>query len=98
GLLLRRFGLPVTAIVVAIVAASCSRSGNPTVATPTTTAPAQVTTTTAAGPGPGDFGTLKAVCGPGTAKGATDKGVTDTAINVSTMADPGATVQPGLDQ
>jgi hypothetical protein len=56
------------------------------------------TSTPAAAPGPGDFGSLKAVCGPGNAKGATDKGVTDTSIDIGTMADPGATVQPGLDQ
>jgi ABC-type branched-subunit amino acid transport system substrate-binding protein len=46
----------------------------------------------------GDFGNQKDVCGPGDAKGATDLGVTDTTIRVGTMADPGASVQPGLDQ
>ena len=46
-------------------------------------------TTGAAASGVGDFGTLKAVCGPGDAKGATDPGVTDTSINMATMSDPG---------
>ena len=46
----------------------------------------------------GDFGTLKKVCGSGNAKGATDKGVTDTSINVATMSDPGNTAVPGLNQ
>jgi hypothetical protein len=61
------------------------------------THPLAATTTTAAGPGPGDFGTLKAVCGPGNASGATDKGVTDTGIRAATMSDPGNTAVPGLD-
>ncbi|MBV8951146.1 MAG: ABC transporter substrate-binding protein [Actinobacteria bacterium] len=56
------------------------------------------TSTTAAGVGSGDFGDQKAVCGPGNAKGATALGVTDTSIRVGTMADPGTTAQPGLDQ
>jgi hypothetical protein len=55
-------------------------------------------TTGTSGSASGDFGTLKAVCGPGNAKGATDPGVTDTSISVATMADPGATIRPGLDQ
>jgi ABC-type branched-subunit amino acid transport system substrate-binding protein len=46
----------------------------------------------------GDFGDLKAVCGPGDAKGATARGVTDTEIHVSTMADPSNTAAPGLGQ
>ena len=81
--------------VIAMVAVACGgRSG--TSSTPTTAASSAPTTAAAAQAG--DFGTLKGVCGPGTAKGATDKGVTDTAIDVGTMADPGATVSPGLDQ
>jgi len=56
--------------------------------------------TTAGGSGTalGDFGDLQAVCGPGTAKGATDQGVTDTEIVVGTIADPGNTFVPGLNQ
>lgn len=56
------------------------------------------TDTTAAGAAAGDFGDLKAVCGPGSAKGATDQGVTDTEIVVGTIADPGNTFVPGLNQ
>jgi ABC-type branched-subunit amino acid transport system substrate-binding protein len=47
---------------------------------------------------PGDFGSLKAVCGPGKATGATAQGVTDTSIDVGTMSDPGSSVMPGLNQ
>jgi hypothetical protein len=89
----------VAPVCLALLAGACSRSGNSAInQSPTTAAQASGTSTTAAGPGPGDFGTLKAVCGPGNASGATDLGVTNTSINVATMADPGATVSPGLDQ
>jgi hypothetical protein len=47
---------------------------------------------------PGDFGSLKGVCGPGTATGATDQGVTDKTIDIGAMSDPGAAAEPGLDQ
>lgn len=55
-------------------------------------------TTTVAAPGPGDFGTLKNVCGPGDAKGATAQGVSDTEIVIGTASDVGNTVVPGLNQ
>ena len=92
----------VAALSLALIGAACSgrsSSSSTTTAAPTTAAPAASTTTAAAAaaPGPGDFGTLKGVCGPGTASGATDKGVTDTGIRVATMADPGNTAVPGLD-
>ena len=87
------------------LATACSRSDNSssaksstTVASATTGAPGATTATTVAGPGPGDFGTLKALCGPGDAKGATDQGVTDTEIRMGTMSDPGAVAAPGLNQ
>jgi hypothetical protein len=78
----------------ALVAGACGRSGT---SSPTTAA-SSATSTTAATAKAGDFGTLSSVCGPGNATGATDKGVTNTGIDVGTMADPGATVSPGLDQ
>jgi ABC-type branched-subunit amino acid transport system substrate-binding protein len=77
-------------LVVALLAVGCSRSGG--------SSKGGTTTTTVAKIGSGDFGDVKAVCGPGTAKGATSLGVTDTEIRVGTMADPGTPVQPGLDQ
>ncbi len=83
--------VPLTAV---LVAAGCGRSSGSKASSASTAAAGQ----SASGHVSGDFGTLKAVCGPGNAKGATDAGVTDTSINVATMADPGATVDPGLDQ
>jgi hypothetical protein len=47
---------------------------------------------------PGDFGSLKGVCGPGKATGATAQGVTDTSIDVGTMSDPANTMIPGINQ
>jgi ABC-type branched-subunit amino acid transport system substrate-binding protein len=70
-------------------------------AEPTTTAAAatpDATTTTTAAVGPGDFGSMKEICGPGDAKGATARGVTDTEIHVGTMGDPTNTVLPGIGQ
>jgi ABC-type branched-subunit amino acid transport system substrate-binding protein len=46
----------------------------------------------------GTFGDLKEVCGPGDASGATALGVTDNAIQVGTIADPGFVGRPGLNQ
>jgi ABC-type branched-subunit amino acid transport system substrate-binding protein len=84
------------AVSVALVATACNGHRARSSST-TPVGAAAATTSTAAGPGPGDFGTLKAVCGPGGAAGATDKGVSDTDIRVATMADPGNSVLPGLD-
>ncbi|MCU0270566.1 MAG: ABC transporter substrate-binding protein [Acidimicrobiales bacterium] len=48
-------------------------------------------------PAPGVFGDMaEPVCGPGDASGSTDQGVTDDAIKVGTLADPGNTIIPGL--
>jgi ABC-type branched-subunit amino acid transport system substrate-binding protein len=93
----RRTAALAAGVSLALIGAACSGHGSSSSTTaPPTTAAAAATTTTAAGPGPGDFGTLKAVCGPGTASGATDKGVTDTEIRAATMSDPGNTAVPGL--
>lgn len=79
-------------VVVALVSSACSRSGGSSKGTSGTTAGKAAATAA------GDFGDLKGVCGPGTSKGATDLGVSDSVIRVGTMADPGNTVSPGLDQ
>ena len=44
------------------------------------------------------FGTIASPCGPGSATGATDVGVTDSEIHVVTIADPANTAKPGLNQ
>ena len=78
----------------ALLSGACSRGGSTSTSSSTT----PPTTAAAAAKGPGDFGTLKAVCGPGSAKGTTDAGVTDTSIDIGTMSDPGAAAAPGLNQ
>ncbi len=89
------------ACVVALGSVSaCGRSGGSKASAPAS-ASAKVSASapaTSTAPGPGDFGTLKAICGPGDAKGATARGVTDTEIRVSTMGDPSNTVIPGAGQ
>ncbi|GAC1314331.1 MAG: hypothetical protein NVSMB12_07420 [Acidimicrobiales bacterium] len=83
------------AAALAVLTGACSRSGT---SVPASSSAGRSTTTAAAAAGPGDFGTLKAVCGPGAPKGATDPGVTDTTIDIGTMSDPGAAAAPGLNQ
>jgi hypothetical protein len=94
-----RTGRVAVAIAIAALGAptACGRSSNtPAGSDGTTTNPSSGASTTAAAKG--DFGTLKGICGPGDAKGATQKGVTDTEIRVGTTADPGAAAVPGLEQ
>jgi ABC-type branched-subunit amino acid transport system substrate-binding protein len=79
-------------IVVVMIAAGCSRSSSSSKNTGSTT------TSGGASAATGDFGTIKGLCGPGNAKGATDQGVTDGSIRVGSMSDPGNSVQPGLNQ
>ena len=76
--------------VVVLLAAGCSRGSSPKGSGNTSTSAAAATS--------GDFGDVKGLCGPGNAKGATAQGVTPSEIRVGTMADPGTSVQPGLDQ
>jgi len=66
-------------MVVALLATACSRSSSSSKGS---------SNTTAASGGSGDFGSLKNVCGPGSSKGATALGVTDSTIRVGTMSDP----------
>ena len=77
--------------------AGCGRSSSPPAASstpPTSAAPSSSSSASTAG----SFGTLTDVCGPGTAKGATSRGVTNTTINIATFSDTGNTIQPGLEQ
>jgi len=54
-------------------------------------------TATTAGATTASFGTLASPCGPGAASGATQKGVTDTAITIGYGDDAGFAQSPGLD-
>jgi hypothetical protein len=79
--------------------AACGRSSSTPADTggtgQNTAAPSAATTSASAA---GDFGTLKGICGPGNAKGATAKGITDSEIHIGTTADPGSSAVPGLEQ
>ena len=71
--------------VLAVVAAGCSSGRSTTSGTTTTKPPAAAT-----------FGDLQSPCGKGDAKGATDQGVTDTAITIAFGDDRGFQGSPGL--
>jgi hypothetical protein len=81
--------------VTGLAACGHSSSGPAASASAATPTPAASSSKAAA---VGSFGTLTDVCGPGTAKGATARGVTDTAIDLSTFSDTGNSIQPGLEQ
>jgi ABC-type branched-subunit amino acid transport system substrate-binding protein len=82
--------------VLALALGACGRSGTASgqPSSPATSASSSASGTAA----PGTFGTLKGICGPGNAKGATARGVTDSTIRVAVNADPGNTAAPGLEQ
>jgi ABC-type branched-subunit amino acid transport system substrate-binding protein len=84
-----------------LVAASCSRSGGGSAEATT----ASKSPGSSAAPGGGDtalanggFGDLSKVCSSGDAKGATDKGVTDTDIHIGTVTDKGFPGRSGLNK
>jgi ABC-type branched-subunit amino acid transport system substrate-binding protein len=79
----------VAAVVVAVAAAALGL--------PTVSGAAPSRNSGASDPS-GTFGDLKDVCGPGDAAGATARGVTDDAIRITTLADPGNAFAPGLGQ
>jgi ABC-type branched-subunit amino acid transport system substrate-binding protein len=83
-------------VCLGLVAGACSRSDDDS----GSSAPAgDATTTTGGAKGQAvDFGTLKNVCQPGDAKGATAQGVTDDSIRVATFSDRGFSGRPGLNQ
>ena len=88
--------------VAGIVAAACGRSGDTTAADSTDDGAATTTPpTSASGPAAGEFGDLGKVCGPadsGTTLTASDTGVTETSIQIGTVADPGFSGRPGVNQ
>ena len=90
-----------SALVIAFALVSaCGRSSSPTPKSSTGASSSASTNASpsASAPGPGDFGTLKGVCGSGSAKAATTRGVTDSQIRIGVTADPGAAAAPGLEQ
>ena len=83
------------AAVGALAAGACSSSRGSSSSTTATTGGGGGTT---AAPAANMFGTLASPCGPGSAKGATDQGVTDTSIRIGFGDDRGFASSPGLDQ
>ncbi len=83
-------------VVVAMMAAACSRSSTPSAETKTSTSVLGTTEVK------GTFGTMKEpVCGPapaGETNKATEQGITADSIRVGTISDPGYTGAPGLNQ
>jgi len=90
----------ITVLATTLIGAGCSRSSSDVETGTPSTAAGGATTTAAGGTtaGKGDFGSLKDVCGPGDAKGATDQGVTDDSITLGTISDTGFVGRPGLNQ
>ncbi len=96
-------------LTVGLLAAACGSDRDEDTSSPATTAASgSGATTTAAGSGAtgtgatgptGEkFGDLASPCGKGDAKGATDKGVTDTAITIGYGDDQGFAGSPGLNK
>ena len=75
--------------------AACGRSSSSS-NTPATPAPSGSSAATASASAAGDFGDLKGICGPGNATGGSGRGISKTAIDIGTTADPGAAAAPGL--
>jgi len=95
--------LLVVVAVMSIVGTACGRSDDSTATGGGATGDTSGTTppTSAAGPAAGEFGDLGEVCGPaapGTTLSATDTGVTADSIQIGTIADPGYTGRPGINQ
>ncbi len=90
---LKRLRWSATVLALVLVAAACGRSDNTSSSSEKST-----TTSAASGTGSADFGDLKDVCQGGSGGGATAQGVTADAIRVGTIADPGYTGRPGVNQ
>ncbi len=95
--------LPIATVGVAasvcLLAAGCGRSSSAAPGGSSTSAAAGSSAPSSSAAGPGDFGTLKSVCGPGTAKPApAARGITDSTIRIGVMSDAGAAAAPGIEQ
>ena len=83
-------------VAATVLTASACNSNRGTSSTGSTSA--GVTTATSASSTSSTFGTLASPCGPGSAHGATEQGVTDTSIRIGYGDDRGFSQSPGLDQ
>ena len=89
--------LAFTAVLTAgLVTVGCSRSSS--TAQGSTSGSPTPAASSAAASAVGDFGSLKKVCGPGTPKGPTARGLTDSTIRIGVNSDAGAAAAPGIEQ
>lgn len=84
---MHRIAIPI-GVLILLLAAACGSSNGSSAKSGTSS---QTLTS-------GSFGSLKDVCGRGSAAGSTATGVTNSAIAVATVADVGAASSPGLDK
>ncbi|HEX4018572.1 MAG TPA: ABC transporter substrate-binding protein [Frankiaceae bacterium] len=91
-------GLVTVGATLALVATSCGRSGSsaPSGASSGSASAKPSASSTAAAAG--QFGTLKKVCAPGPATGASGRGIVGKTIHLGVLGDPGAAAAPGLEQ
>lgn len=80
----------------ALSSAACGRSSSPVANHDASTSSSAGSPSASSTSSAGSFGSLKNICGPGNAKGATARGVTDTEINIAVFSDLGNTIVPGL--
>ena len=83
------------ALAVVVVAAGCGGSRGSSSSGTTASGGGTASSATAAS---GKFGTLASPCGPGSAKGATEQGVTDSSIHIGYGDDRGFSASPGLNK
>lgn len=101
---MKRFRVVALLCALALLASSCSRSGSNTTTASGSSQSSGGGSSSASSAGSdtalaaGGFGDLAKVCQAGDAKGATDKGVTDTEIRVGTVTDKGAEARPELNR
>lgn len=90
----RRHGIVTVVVsVLAVALVACGHSDEPS-ASNQGSVPA--TSSAAASTATGDFGPVNDLCGPGNAKGATARGVTDSTIKIGVLNDATNSVVPGI--
>jgi ABC-type branched-subunit amino acid transport system substrate-binding protein len=92
-----RVGALVAITTLCLVTAGCGRASSGAGSTPSV-APTHASSSSPAAAGKGDFGDLKAICGPGNATGGSGRGISASEIRIGVMSDTGAAAAPGLEQ
>ena len=92
----RQHKLAALAALSVLTLAACGSSGSSSSSSSNSSGSTSSATTQAGSTASGTFGTLGAVCGPGSATGATATGVTNSSVEVSVIADINVPGAPGL--